>query len=163
MKEGFFEFAKNVVTTTDLFKLISDVESAQSASWENGRLDLSKKLKGKVSEDFNRALKVVHGKKLIPLSQEGKGEYFRNLKDYLVTLPRVKIELAFDPSGEFIKKIARVINSEAGNRLILDVSVNPKILAGLTIEYSGNYKDLSYADKLSEVLKYKFKGGSDGF
>lgn len=153
--ENYKQFAQNLVTTGDLYRLLDDVREAEAASSESGSSHLSRKLKGKVDVAFEELLEKLEKKKSIPPSQEGRVEYFRGLSEYLHKLPNVKIELAFEPSEEFVNKMSKYIRSGSEDQILLDISVKLAILAGATIESNGIFKDYSYSDKLDEVIKQK--------
>lgn len=155
MGEDSGQFAQNLITTKDLYFLIDEVELAEVASSEAGEGSLSSKLKNKVSNVFEESLIKLEKAGSIPASQEARAEYFRRLKEKLLNLPKVKIEIAFEPSEEFVKKISDFINSSAKEKIILEISVKPSIIAGATIERGGIFRDYSYADKLEAVIKSK--------
>lgn len=161
MENNFGDFEEKISTTADLNNLLADISKAESASYGAGPDVLSHKLRGEVSPIFEAILRKLENDKVIPESQEGRVEYFQKLRDYLQNLPKVRLELAFKPSSDFIKKMATFIRSDSGKTIVLDIEVKPAILAGATIEYNGNYRDYSYSSKLEQLLKEKYSGGLD--
>ena len=161
MENSFGDFEEKISTTTDLNNLLADIGEAESASYSAAASILSHKLKSKVSPIFETILRKLEDEGAIPESQEGRVEYFQKLRDYLQNLPEIRLELAFKPSSDFIKKMATFIRSDSGKTIVLDIEVKPAILAGATIEYNGNYKDYSYSSKLEQLLKEKHSGGLD--
>lgn len=153
---GFEKFAEKIITTDDLYLLLEGAREAEAASYEAGSDLLSNRLKGKVSALFEESLAKLEAAKNVPAPQEARVEYFRELKEYLQNLPKVKIELAFEPREEFVKKISDFINKDSKEKSVLDISIKPAILAGATIEHRGIFKDYSYPDKLRNVIKEKF-------
>ncbi len=147
---------ENIFTANHLFTLIDDIQEAESASYEVEVGLLSKRLGGKVSKSFQETLVKLEEAGSLPAFREEESDYFRELKDYLLKLPRVKIELAFAPSEKFVKKISDFINQGYSQKIILDISVKPAILAGAKIEYNGKFKDYSYTDKLQKVINDKY-------
>ena len=151
----FENFTKNLVTFQDLNTLLRDIEEAETAIFEVGSAILSKKLENKVSDNFEEALRQVEREGLLPKSQQGKQEFFKELKSHLLSLPKVKMELAFDPEPAFVKKISEFVGKSLNSPAVLDISVKPAIIAGATIEFNGMFKDYSYKDKLEQVLGEK--------
>ena len=161
MENNFGAFEEKIFTVDDLNYLLSDISEAESASYSADSNRLSRKLKGKVSPIFESVLAKLENEKAFPESQEGRVGYLHELRDYLQNLPKIRFELAFKPSSEFIKKMAVFIRSNLGKTIVLDIEVKPAILAGVTIEYNGNYKDYSYSGKLEELLKERYSKGLD--
>ncbi len=161
MENNFKDFEEKISTTEDLNSLLTDISEAESASYSAGPNVLSHRLRGKVSPIFEAILQKFEQEKVIPESQEEKVEYFQKLRDYLQNLPKVRLELAFEPSGEFIKKMVTFIRNDSRKTTVLDIEVKPAILAGATIEHDGNYKDYSFSNKLEQLLKERYSGGLD--
>lgn len=76
------------------------------------------------------------------------------VKDYLLALrlklkniERVQISLPFSPSTEFVNKVMswfrQAFDSNNSVQIILDIDVKPGLLAGMTINYRGKYRDYS--------------------
>lgn len=158
MDKKFETFTNNVNTTKQLYQLMEAIEEAEGASFGISKGGI-KRLQGKFPEGVWRVLEELEKNSLIRLSQGGRAGYLQELQDYLAKLPKIKIEFAFDPSKEFTDKVSEFINRGSEEKIILDITVKPEILAGATIEFNGIFKDYSYKDKLSEVLRDKFKGG----
>ena len=156
MEKGFTDFLGKLRTTEDLYLLISDLEEAQDLVGKRSFDILSKRLKDRVSLDFLEQIKNLEKSKKIPLSQEDLAAYFKGLKEYLLNLPKMKIELAFEPSEEFTSKMARFIQESSSSKVILDISPKPSILAGVTIDYRGVFRDYSYVNKFQQIMKEKF-------
>ena len=62
----------------------------------------------------------------------------KELEKYLRSLPEIKLEIAFSPENNFLEKISQWFEKELGQKIILDLTVNPKIVGGAIIEYQGN-------------------------
>jgi len=79
-------------------------------------------------------------------------EEIYELEKKLRSLPEIKLEIAFYPSDDFISKISWWLEKELGQKTILDITVNLKIVAGAIIEYKGNWRDFSIAKKINQLL-----------
>ncbi|MEX0617060.1 MAG: hypothetical protein WD231_04615 [Candidatus Woykebacteria bacterium] len=90
--------------------------------------------------------------------EEDLAKKLKNLKDFLVKLPKARLEFAFEPNEEFIRKISRLLNVGRSDHLVLEITVKRDLLAGATIEFMGNFRDYSYASILDQVVKEKVKG-----
>ena len=120
-------------------------------------------MKGKVSGGVWQIIQRAQSNDVIGSSHEERANYFRELAKYLASLPKIKVEFAFDPSVDFTDKVSKFINKDSVEKIVLDVSVKPEILAGAKIEFKGIFKDYSYREKLDQVLVEKFKGTHEEF
>lgn len=77
-------------------------------------------------------------------------EFLRNLKTKIAGLRPIKLTLAFEPDGEFIKRLFAWVRQNIGDSVVLDFSVNPEILGGALVEWQGKYFDLSLKNSLGE-------------
>lgn len=79
------------------------------------------------------------------------------LKKKLRALPEMKLKIAFPPKDNFIDEISRWLEKEIGQKVILDITVNPKVVAGAIIEYQGNWRDFSLAKKIDRLFSEKLR------
>jgi len=61
------------------------------------------------------------------------------LRDYILKLPKVSLTLAIQPRNEFLNRLYLWMKEHAGNNMLLDISIDPKIIGGLVLSYKGNY------------------------
>jgi len=101
----------------------------------------------RTKEELVFFLGEIAGKKL---ALEEKELY--DLEKELRSLPEIKLEIAFNPSDYFINRLSGWLKREFGRKTILDITVNPKIVAGAIIEYQGNWRDFSAAKKIDQLL-----------
>lgn len=69
----------------------------------------------------------------------------------LLSFPVLRLEIAFKPTDEFIKKLSDWVEKEAQQKVILDIVVNPKVVAGALIEYQGIFRDYSLSKRIEEL------------
>jgi F0F1-type ATP synthase delta subunit len=87
-------------------------------------------------------------------SGPGKEEISK-LEKKLRALPEIKLEVAFSPKDNFLNRVGQWFQKEIGQKVILDITVNPKVVAGATIEYQGNWRDFSLAKKIDQLFSDK--------
>lgn len=78
-------------------------------------------------------------------------EALRELKERLIALPSVTVELAIDPTPEMIKMIRNTFVELKLSASVLEISVRPDIIAGVRITSNGRYKDYSVKRHLEEL------------
>lgn len=149
MENEFSILFQNVLTKEDLISLLAEIDLAESLIFEEKETPLSEKIKGKVSSDFQFFVEK--------LEREGKNikEALENLKKYFLSLPEVKLTLAFEPKREFIEKVSQIFKE----RVILNFKVDPEIVGGAILEAFGKFFDFSLREKLKKILKEELYGG----
>lgn len=60
------------------------------------------------------------------------------------------LTVAVKPSPAFLAKIGRWLRDEIDQRVVLDIKVDPLIIAGAIISFEGKYLDLSAGKRLGE-------------
>lgn len=157
----FKEFTTNINTVDKLNGLLADVSEAETASFASSAKHFNASIKGKVSKKFEEIIRNLEVRNKLPKSPEDRSEFFEKLKNYLQKLPRISLELAFNPTEKFVNKISKYLIESSDNSPILDIQVKPQILAGTTIEKDGVFKDYSFATRLDQVLKQKYLEGAN--
>jgi hypothetical protein len=82
-------------------------------------------------------------------------EEFSKLEKKLRALPEIKLEIAFFPKNNFLNRISQWLQETIGEKVILDITVNPKVVAGAKIEYRGNWRDFSLAKRVDQLFSNK--------
>lgn len=135
----------NIITKEDLIYLLDDINQAQEAIYQE-----DKKITGKQLRDF---LKEQEFEKLD--SRERQEEFLTELKENLQNIPQVKITVAFAPSDGFLKETSQWLEDEIGEKVIIDLTVNHKIVAGAVIEYQGRYLNLALNKKIEQITSHE--------
>ena len=152
MKKIFDQLAKKIITKEDLIFFIEEVNILQSFIFKNTRIPLSDRLNKKVEEDFKQYIKELEDQNLLSGSPNQQLSFFEDLKDYLQKIPQLKLEIAFSPPRSFLLAIKKWFREKNGQEVILDITVNPEIVGGATIEYQGRYRDFSLLEKLNKSI-----------
>ncbi len=150
--EKFFEnLIDKIITKEDLVFVLEQIEIAKDLLFQQPEILLSEKLKGRVIESFRKEIERLEKEEYFSLAEFS--EFFTQFKDFLLKIPTVKLEIAFDPSEDFILKINEWFKKNLGKKVILDIFVNPKIVGGAKIEYQGKWKDYSLAKKIEKIYE----------
>ena len=106
--------------------------------------ELVKKIRTK--EELIFFLEEISRKKL------EKEEVTSELEKKLRSLPEIKLEIAFSPDDDFLNRISQWLEKELGQKIILDLTINPKVVAGAIIEYQGNWREFSLAKEIDQLI-----------
>lgn len=79
-------------------------------------------------------------------------EALHALKEYMAGLPVIGIQLAFPPTEYVVKSMIDWCSLYLKKRVLLDISVNPTLIAGIILSVNGRYKDYSVKEKLKQYF-----------
>lgn len=147
------EFFKKIITTEDVFRVLEEIKIAEKLNFQHPQILLSQKTKEKVSFLFQNFLEELEKEGKISKDLEKNAIFLANLKNYLLNLPQVKIELAFLPKKNFLEKLSLFFEKELKRKVILNVIFNPKIGGGVILEFGGKYLDLSLAKEIDKIFE----------
>jgi len=82
-------------------------------------------------------------------------EFLRTLQEELSGLLVLDLTVAVKLSAVFLAKTCRWLREEVHQKAILDIKVDPSIIAGAIISFKGKYRDLSVGKKLEEWFEEK--------
>lgn len=76
----------------------------------------------------------------------------KDLRTTLMTMPVLRLTLAFTPTKEFIAQLATTLRNTAAKRnTVVEITTDPSIVAGLQLSDSGKLIDLSLEKKVGQV------------
>lgn len=149
------DLAKKIITRGDLIFYIEEINLAEKLLFKDIKIPLSERVKGEAGEEFRNLLKDLEKKGLIFGSPVQQFSFFEEIKKELKAIPQVKLEIAFEASKDFLLTIKNRLREITLQEIILDVTRNPKLVAGAIIEYQGKYLDFSLAKKIDELILQK--------
>ena len=72
------------------------------------------------------------------------------IRKALAACETVILHIAFKPKLSILARIVEAIETALGQKVLLDIHVNPSLIAGAVIEYKGLYRDYSFIKKYKE-------------
>lgn len=87
-------------------------------------------------------------------------DFVTKLINYIQTLPVLSITIAFEPQQETLQTIAQWFVNQLKTQLLLELTIDPRILAGATMSYKGKFMDYSIKsifDKMAEEVLHPTK------
>lgn len=159
MREYFQRLEKKIKTKEDLVFFLEEIDLAEVLILKEPGKKISQKLKNKISFDLFEILKEIEKKEKQYQDAEGQVFFLRLLKKHLISLPKVRLEIAFDIPEVMLGEISQWFEDNFGKKFVLDIRVNPKIIGGTRLEYNGRWADFSLAKKIkenkSEIIAYE--------
>lgn len=154
MKKRFLkELTEKVITKEDFFLLLEEISQIEGVIFKNTEIPLSERLKGKIREELRYFIKNLENEKSFFSTPQQQFSFFQDVKKILKKILQIKLEVAFQPSLEFCIFVKKWFKENLHTNLILDLTINPKIIGGVIIEYKGKYGDFSLNKKIDEFFE----------
>lgn len=80
-------------------------------------------------------------------------EILESLRGKAMDLDVVRLSLAIDMSRSEISELHTKLTEQLNQRVLLDVHIEPSLLAGLRLEYNGVYLDLSLSTRIKGMIQ----------
>jgi len=151
MEEVFEKLSEKIITEEDLAFFLDQLSIVRKFLFLQTQIPLSERLKNKIDETLRKEIEKLEKEKILPSSPEEQSSFFNELENFLLKIPKVKLEIAFEPSEEFILKIGGWFREKVKKRIILDIFINPKIIGGAKIEFQGRWKDFSLEKEVEKL------------
>jgi F0F1-type ATP synthase delta subunit len=83
-------------------------------------------------------------------------DFIGKIQDKISSLPTVSLTIAFEPKEETLKNLADWFPLNIDKQVLLDIKVDPDIIAGAYVSYSGKYSDFSIKPVFDQIYKDGF-------
>lgn len=115
---------------------------------------------GAVEEVLDKNVRLSVGEILKSHLSDGasKEEYLKGLYEAINNIKILEITLAIELTSKILKIIESWIEQNISEDIILDIKIDPSLVAGAQIAFDGKFEDFSYGKKLIDSLnQYEFK------
>jgi F0F1-type ATP synthase delta subunit len=151
MEEIFEKLSEKIIKEEDLVFFLDQLNSIKKVIFLKPQIPLSERLKNKIDEKIRKEIEKLEKEKILPSLPEEQLSFFEGLKNFLLKIPKVSLEIAFEPSDDFILEIDKWFKEKIKRKVILDIFVNPKIVGGIKIEYQGKWGDFSLEKEIKKL------------
>lgn len=155
MKQVFEELVKKIRTKEELIFFLEEIARVRQIIFKDKEELLSKKAEGKASEELKNSLEKLEKEGVISKNPGQQSLVLGELEKYLLSFKEIKLEIAFPPNDDVIERISQWLEKELGQKAILNLIINPKIVGGAIIEYQGNWRDFSLAKEIDKSISQK--------
>lgn len=136
-----------IKTTRDVELLVEELDLVEDQMYKVTDKDLydllGKKLRSWVADI------IVNG----IVDRGSETEFIKELRDEVKKLPELRLTLAIDPSRDIIIDISDWARKNIDPLIILDISVDNSLVAGLTVDYKGEYGDYSIGEAINSIFE----------
>ncbi|MBP9700569.1 F0F1 ATP synthase subunit delta [Candidatus Woesebacteria bacterium] len=135
-----------LVTIDDKVAMLEAIAKLKLVQYSTNADALVTALANDVSYDVATALSTV-------LHQENPPS-FSEIETWLTHLPVISLSLSFAPSRIQLQAYQEILQTEGKHpTVLLQVSVNPHLLAGVQVEINGTYRDYSLQTALDSFVQ----------
>ena len=106
-------------------------------------------------EEISQLLTRQQGEVLIEQMEDKKSvsrDYLEEFKRLFLSKPSVSLTFAFNPDTKFILTLKKWFEENMGVEILLDLKVDPNIVAGLILVCNNHYKDFSVGSAISNLI-----------
>ncbi len=150
MRKFLTQLENKIKTKSDLIFYLENIDLAMEMIMKSYNEPLSEKLKKSSLGYLGNILLEISSEKSF---QETDQKIFllELLKKHILFLQQVKLEISFHPNEEVIDKIRDWFEKEIGEKVIIDLIINPSVVGGAIIEYDGKAVDFSIAKEIKKM------------
>lgn len=143
-------FYKNLNSQTDLETLTADINAAKSIIYKSD--DINSEIKNKISEKFQNDFLTIIPKYFQKDNPKQLTDILIQLEEDLDKIPKVHLEIAFNPKQRFLENVAAWFEKNKGTKVIVSYTLNEDLIAGVILEYQGKTADLSASSQILQTL-----------
>ncbi|QQS44646.1 hypothetical protein IPM65_03550 [Candidatus Roizmanbacteria bacterium] len=148
--EGLFDL---IYTSEQCNACINALQHALDASYDKNK-DIMSVLDTYLPYNITNAILELAEENNIKLRDgESSNPFLTDIINMLKKAPKVDITLAFHPTYEQLKGILKWWRSEIEPHIILNLQIDPSLVAGAVIGYNGEITNLSLQEGLNTFLK----------
>jgi F0F1-type ATP synthase delta subunit len=134
-----------LLTKEELNSTLKKIEMLKNYLYKKPEIPLSKKIdKLNLSHLFSK-------EKIEVLTIPQTIDILEKKKKIFEKIPKIIIEIAFEPTADFILKLKNWFWQNVKKNLVLDIKVNPKIIGGAKIYYEGKYFEWTLLKRIENI------------
>lgn len=145
----YSDIFRHLVTTADRTQFLNRLGELERIQYQNVETPLPQKINECFASEAQAIVDIV--------AKEGEG-VLKVLAQEVAKLPVCKLTVAFDPVRTQVVKIRDTISTNVGSPLLLEISVDPRIVGGAVISWNGTYFDGSAGRKVHEYFTKEIYG-----
>jgi F0F1-type ATP synthase delta subunit len=144
---GFF---KTQVQSVDFFTRLSAISEK---IYKTG-FNLEKVLTDQLGiQKKDRFMILLRDNKVSLSSNAALRDFISQVQEKISSLPTVSLILAFEPKEETLKSLSDWFPPNIGKQVLLDIKVDPEIIAGACVSCKGKYSDFSIKPVFDQTCK----------
>lgn len=148
--ELFLEITGTIFTTTQANNFVTQLDDVINSLFVT-RENIEKKLDKILPFEKKERISILCQKNNIDINDLNLMQKFlSNLKDHIKKLPIINLQIAYDAAEKNIIDISSWFTLNLKQKILINVTINKKLIGGAIIGYNGIYKDYSLKKRLDE-------------
>lgn len=146
----------SLMTTADAERISVAIDNLLAQLYQHDRKDIQKKIEDSFDNETGKYINtIINEQKIDKTNQEEIRKLFLLLKETINQCEILSLTLSLYPNGKTISILSSFAKEHFGQRVILEINVNPAIIAGAVIVFQGRYIDQSFKKKLDILFEVK--------
>lgn len=138
-------------TTYDAKRLLHMLEHLEDALFKN-TTTFEETFKKDLPFPLNELLTDLFTEQNIKVTDQANVKIFlTKLITTIRSLPTINLTISMAPTGQFVDNISKWISLNMQRPLLLAITVDPKLIAGVKIGFGGKYYDYSLQSKFNAI------------
>lgn len=113
-------------------------------------------------EKKDKLISLIRKNKIPPGSSTALAGFLAKLQETISSLPVVTISLAIEPDDEILKTMFDWFPISLKKQVLVDIKIDPKLIAGCSVNYQGKQKDASIREVFENVCSALFNAEKIG-
>jgi hypothetical protein len=154
MNNVYENIISNVRTTSERDVIYAGIETLMDSLYRSDGRGIADIIDTDMPHSVAKPLKLSF-KSLPDLSVETAKQFLDGLRDALLQLPVLTLEVAFDPTDETVATLIAWVRENIGPSVILELSVDRSLLGGARIAFGGRFLEKNLAYLIEDALQQK--------
>jgi F0F1-type ATP synthase delta subunit len=118
----------------------------------NTNFNLEKTLTDQLGiQEKDKFMTILRNNKIPLSSNSALKDFIGKIQEKISSLPTVSLTLAFEPKEKTLKSLSDWFPLNINQQVLLDIKVDPEIIAGASISYKGKFLDFSVKPVFDQV------------
>lgn len=103
--------------------------------------------------ESDRLLALLQENNITIDSFDAVKKFLATIQESITALPILTLTVAFEPKEENLKALSEWFVINAKKQVLFDITVNPKLVAGATINFKGKYFDFTVRPTVERIMQ----------
>ncbi|HUD44562.1 MAG TPA: F0F1 ATP synthase subunit delta [Patescibacteria group bacterium] len=149
----FTPFLTQLRTTAEANNVVEQIDEITNMFYKDNQIPISKLLSDRFPSDLSSTLEIIlKNNNLTEGNPTVLKTFFERLQTAVRSCDVLSLTLAHNPTQTLLNNLSTYAKQTFGNKTILEINLDPTLIAGAIVTFQGNYLDASIKRKLEEYF-----------
>lgn len=154
IKSSYISYFLSLIKTKSYADEVVEKIDELKESLYNKRIDLDKKMGQLFSFELKEKIMALSWEEQVNLhNPDSFGAFLSKLRTLVKNMPVVKVSIPVRQTEDIVNEIHAWFIANFGKNVVIDLSFDPNLIAGIQLDFDGSKKDFSLIKKLEEKFK----------